>query len=111
MYEIKIYKNVNGKELYTEWIEGLDNSVRARIRARFARIRETGNLGVCEPVGEGVFELKLDFGPGYRVYFGYNTETNLILLLGGFKKSQQKDIEKSIDYWKEHLSIQKRGKK
>lgn len=111
MYEIHIYKTANGKEPYTDWIKELDNTVRARIRARFARIRETGNLGVCEPVGDGVFELKFDFGPGYRVYFGYNTETNLILLLGGFKKMQQKDIDKSIGYWKEHLTRQKRGKK
>jgi putative addiction module killer protein len=55
------------------------------------------------------FELKFDFGPGFRVYFGFNTDTFLILLCGGYKKSQQKDINKAKEYWKDHLSI-KRGK-
>jgi putative addiction module killer protein len=70
----------------------------------------SGNLGVCESVGDGVFELKIDFGPGYRVYFGYKTDKVLILLLGGCKKGQQKDIDKAKEYWHEYLS-QKRGKK
>ncbi len=78
--------------------------------SRFARIRETGNLGICEPVGEGAYELKFDFGPGYRIYFGLETDTFMILLLGGSKKRQQKDINKSKEYWKDHLLI-KRGKK
>ena len=110
MYEVDIYKTARGKEPYTDWIEGLDKQVRARIRARFTRIRETGNLGVCEPVEEGVFELKFDFGPGYRVYFGYEADTYLILLFGGYKKSQQRDIDKSIEYWKDHLSSKERKK-
>ena len=59
--------------------------------------------------GDGVFELKLDFGPGYRIYFGHKTKTCLILLFGGYKKSQQKDINKAKEYWREHLS-QKGGK-
>lgn len=109
MYEIEIYKTATGKEPYTEWEESLDKTVVARIDARFARIRKNGNFGDCEPVGEGVFELKFDFGPGYRVYFGYKIETCLLLLFGGYKKSQQKDIHKSKEYWKDHLSI-KRGK-
>ena len=63
-----------------------------------------------ELVGEGVFELKFDFGPGYRVYFGFKADTFLILLFGGNKKGQQRDIDKAKEYWRDHLSL-KRGKK
>lgn len=110
MYEIDIYKTANGKEPYVEWIESLDKIVRARIKARITRIQETNNLGIHEPVGDGVFELKFDFGPGHRVYFGFKTSTFLILLFGGNKKGQQKDIQTAKKYWKDHLSL-KRGKK
>ncbi len=65
MYEIIIYRTANGKEPYVEWLESLDRMVRARIKARFSRIQETSNLGIHEPVGNGIFELKFDFGPGY----------------------------------------------
>lgn len=109
-YEIGIYQTAAGKEPYTEWEESLDKAIMARIDARLARIREAGNVGTCESVGEGVFELKFDFGPGYRIYFGLETSTFMILLLGGCKKGQQKDINKSKEYWKDHLST-KRGKK
>ncbi len=110
MYEINIYKTANGKEPYIEWLESLDRTVRARIKARLTRIQETNNLGIHEPVGDGIFELKFDFGLGYRVYFGFKNDTFLILLFGGNKKGQQKDIDKAKEYWREHLSL-KRGKK
>lgn len=109
-YEIGIYRTDTGKEPYTEWEESLDKASMARIDARLARIREAGNVGTCEPVGEGVFELKFDFGPGYRIYFGLEKDTFMILLLGGSKKGQQRDINKSKEYWKDHLLI-KKGKK
>jgi putative addiction module killer protein len=107
---IDIYKTANGKEPYVEWLESLDRAVRARIKARLTRIQETSNLGIHEPVGDGIFELKFDFGPGYRVYFGFKTDTFLILLFGGNKKGQQRDIDKAKEYWRDHLSL-KRGKK
>lgn len=110
MFEIEIYKTANGNEPYVEWIESLDRSVRARIKARITRIQETNNLGVHEPVGDGVFELKFDFGPGYRDYFGFTENIFLILLFGGSKKRQQKDIEKAQEYWRDYLLL-RRGKK
>lgn len=61
----------------------------ARIDTRFTRIRESGNLGSYEPVGEGVYELKFDFGPGYRIYFGLEANTLVILLLGGHKRTTE----------------------
>lgn len=105
MYEIVIYQTASRREPYTEWTLTLDTATAARIDARLTRARQTGNLGVCEPVGEGVFELKLDFGPGYRVYFAYVTKTRLMLLFGGFKKSQQRDINHAKKYWLEYLSL------
>ena len=110
MYDTVIYTTENGKEPFVDWLEDLDRPVRARIKARLARIRETSNLGVYEPVGEGVYELKFDFGPGYRVYFGLDGDTLVILLFGGHKKSQQKDINKAQEYWREHLSRKGAGK-
>lgn len=110
MYDIKIYKTKTGKEPYNEWEKSLDKTILSRIDARFTRIRESGNLGICESVGDDVFELKFDFGPGYRVYFGYEGNTILLLLCGGYKKGQQKDITKAKEYWRDHLSL-KRGKK
>jgi len=109
-FDIEVYKTNTGKEPYAEWAESLDKNALVRIDARITRIEKTGNFGIYESVGEGVFELKLDFGPGYRIYFGYKTDTVLVLLLGGHKKGQQKDIDKAQKYWREYLSP-KRGKK
>ena len=109
-YNIEIYRTSTGKEPYTEWEINLDKVAMIKIDARLTRIRQTGNVGVCKPVGDGVYELKFDFGPGYRIYFGLQKETNMILLLGGSKKGQQRDINKSKEYWKDHL-LAKRGKK
>ncbi len=108
-FDIEVYKTSTEKEPYTEWAESLDKNALVRIDARITRIEKTGNFGVG-PVGDGVFELKFDFGPGYRVYFGYKTDTVLVLLFGGYKKGQQKDIDKAQEYWREYLSL-KRGKK
>jgi putative addiction module killer protein len=109
-FVIELYQTAAGKEPYTEWEVSLDKAPMARIDARLARIRETGNIGTYEPVGDGVYELKFYFGPGYRIYFGLETDTCMILLLGGSKKGQQRDVNKSIEYWKDHLRM-KRGKK
>lgn len=110
VFDIEVYRTSTEKEPYTEWAESLDKNALVRIDARITRIEKTGNFGICEPVGEGVFEPKLDFEPGYRIYFGYKTDTVLVLLFGGHKKGQQKDIDKAQGYWREYLSL-KRGKK
>ncbi len=78
-----------------------DERARARIRTRIARVR-LGNLGNCEPVGNGVLEVKIDYGPGYRVYFGQVGAKLVILLCGGDKTSQSKDIRRAIEYWKDY---------
>jgi putative addiction module killer protein len=80
--------------------------VRQRILARLRRL-EQGNYGDCEPVGDGVSELRMFFGPGFRVYFGEDAGNIVVLLSGGDKKSQQKDIIQAKVYWEEYLNNEK----
>jgi putative addiction module killer protein len=106
VYEIDIYRTGTSREPYTDWEISLDRQVRTRIDARLARIRLTGNLGDFKSVSDGVYELRFDFGPGYRVYFGFDKVENklIILLAGGSKRNQPKDIAKAKEYWRDYLS-------
>ena len=72
---------------------------------RIARVR-TGNFGDCKSVGEDVYELRIDYGPGYRVYFGKVESTIILLLCGGDKSSQDDDIRKAKEYWRDFSSRQ-----
>ena len=72
----------------------------ARVLARLARVRQ-GNPGDCKPVGEGVSELRVDYGPGYRVYFGQKGRTLVVLLCGGDKRTQDRDIRLAKQFWQE----------
>ena len=82
-------------EDYVRWFERLrDREARARILVRIRRL-SLGNPGVVKSVGEGISELKIDYGPGYRVYYKQRGETLVVLLAGGDKKSQQKDIKRA----------------
>lgn len=81
---------------YTKWIDGLrDLQARARIQARVERLR-CGNPGDVEPVGSGVSEMRIDYGPGYRVYFIKRGEVLIVLLAGGDKRTQSKDIKTAL---------------
>ena len=95
------YKNAADKSPFREWIRREDGDVRGRVNARIRRIEENGNYGDCEPVGDGVFELRLDFGPGYRVYFGIDAG-EIILLGGGDKSTQTHDIKMSKECWEDY---------
>src|SRR3989338_1171555 len=92
--EIEVYTTSKGRAPFLEWLRGLkDMRARAKIRVRIERVR-LGNFGDHRSLGKGLFELKINFGPGYRVYFG-QAETKLVILLcGGDKSSQGMDIEK-----------------
>lgn len=99
-----VYADDAGREPFTEWLYGLrDVMGRKRILARVSRLQQ-GNYGDCEPVGEGVSELRLFVGPGYRVYLGEHGAHIVVLLCGGDKHSQRKDIQQAKAYWKEYLS-------
>ena len=83
---------VRRTDIFKDWLDGLkDRRAAARIRARVLRL-EDGNLGDVKPVGGGVSELRIDYGPGYRVYFTQPERTMILLICGGEKKGQSRDI-------------------
>ena len=91
--DVKIFQTKNGKEPFIDWLEKIkDKFAQTRIRQRIRRI-ELGSLGDCRSLGKGFYEMKIDFGPGYRVYFTQKNQT-ITLLSGGIKKTQSKDIIK-----------------
>jgi putative addiction module killer protein len=97
--EIRLYVTRTGKVPYARWLDSLkDVRGRAVVRVRMNRIR-LGNFGDCRSVGEGVMELRIDHGPGYRVYFGQVGRRIVLLLCGGDKATQSKDIEQAQSYW------------
>ena len=101
------YALANGKEPYTEWINKLkDQAVRARVRVQVDRL-ELGHTGSVKSLGEGLFELKMKFGSGYRVYFGYDGPHLIILLAGGDKDSQTKDIKMAKEFWNDYKKTKK----
>ena len=87
-------------------VRGLDAAASAKIARGLARM-EHGNLSNVKGVGEGVLECRIDFGPGYRIYFGRDGEKIIVLLTGGTKKRQQRDIDAAHAYWQDY----KRGKR
>jgi putative addiction module killer protein len=99
--ELFRYQREDGGEPFTDWLSSLrDRAAEARIRVRLRRV-EAGNFGDCEPVGDGVTELRIHVGAGYRVYFGRHGKTLVILLCGGDKGSQVADIKRAKDFWAE----------
>lgn len=100
--ELRIYQTVAGICPFEDWLEGLrDAKGRAVIQVRLDRL-EQGNPGDCKPVGEGVLELRVDFGPGYRVYFAEDGSAIVLLLVGGDKGTQSKNIKNAKRYWKDY---------
>ncbi len=100
--ELLEYETEEGRSPFGEWLRGLrDIQARAVIRKRLNRVR-LGNLGHCRSVGDGVHELKIDVGPGYRVYFGLDGPIIVILLCGGDKGSQENDLKKARAYWADY---------
>jgi putative addiction module killer protein len=97
--ELILYETEHGRCPFVDWLDSLrDIRARARIKKRLDRV-ELGNLGDVRSVGEGVSELKVDYGPGYRVYFAESGSTLILLLCGGDKSTQRQDILKAQQYW------------
>lgn len=96
---IEIFELPDGKAPFRDWLESIrDISTRDRILKRLDRLR-FGNYGDHKSVGEGVWEVRLDFGPGYRVYYAQQSDRIIILLSGGDKSSQSRDILRAREYW------------
>jgi putative addiction module killer protein len=97
--ELRIYENEQGNAPFSSWLDSLrDREARARIKKRLDRV-EQGNLGDYRFVGEGVFELRIDYGSGYRVYFVQVERVIVLLLCGGDKSTQDKDIQQAKQFW------------
>jgi putative addiction module killer protein len=101
MVELRDYITAQGKIPYRDWIDQLDESVSSRIVTAVLRM-ELGNFAAAKSVGSGVSELRIHFGPGYRVYFGRDGETLVLLLGGGSKKRQQANIVEAHERWAEY---------
>jgi putative addiction module killer protein len=105
MITIKIYKTEDGREPFTRWLSGLRDMVtEERISKRIRQIA-MGHFGDSKFLGDGVFELRFFFGSGYRVYYGKENDTVVILLCGGDKSTQTKDIETAKIYWQKHRNL------
>jgi putative addiction module killer protein len=95
------YLDIRGRSPFGSWFNRLDAQAAAKVTAALARL-EGGNTSNVKSVGGGVRELKIDFGPGYRVYFGFAGFEIVILLAGGTKKGQEKDIERAKKRWADY---------
>ncbi len=99
--EVRIYVAENKRRPYLDWLNGLSASVRGIIRSRMNRVR-LGNLGDTKSVGDGVHEIRINFGSGYRIYYGLDGDTIVLLLTAGDKSTQTKDIKQAKIYWNDY---------
>jgi len=101
MFELRNYLTKTGRDVFTQWHIGLkDHKARRAIDRRLMSV-ELGNFGDCKPCQDGVWELRVDVGPGYRVYYARDGQTVILLLCGGDKRTQQADIAKACAYWQD----------
>lgn len=107
MIKVVEYLDASGRSPFGDWFDGLDVQAAVKVRRSVARM-EAGNFGDAKPVGRGVIERRIDVGPGYRIYFGRDGEELVILLVGGTKKRQQRDIETAQSFWADYKD-RKRG--
>ena len=101
MIELREYIDAKGHSPYARWFNRLNSQAAAKVAITLVRL-EQGNLSNAKGVGGGVLECRIDFGPGYRIYFGKEGDTLIVLLGGGTKKSQQQDIETARELWREY---------
>ena len=101
MIEIQEYLDANGTSVFAKWFDALNTQAALKVNTYLSRI-ENGNFSRVKSVGNGVHECRIDHGPGYRVYFGKDGEKLIILLGGGTKKRQQKDIQNAKELWLEY---------
>ena len=101
-YEVIYYRTDKGEKPAQEWLNGLRDTVaRTKVHIRLDRAK-LGNFGDTQSLGDGVNELKINFGPGYRIYYAMDGKNIILLLLGGDKSTQAKDIARSKEFWKDH---------
>ena len=108
MVKVLEYEKEDGSRPFSKWFSSLNVQAALKVRTAVGRL-ENGNFSNAKGVGQGVSEYKLDFGPGYRVYFGKDGDKLVILLGGGTKKRQSLDIENAQGLWKAYKSRKRRG--
>ncbi|MCM2373412.1 type II toxin-antitoxin system RelE/ParE family toxin [Aporhodopirellula aestuarii] len=101
MTEVREYIDQNDRSHFREWFDNADATVAAKITKAVQKL-SAGHVGNTKSVGEGVSEYKIDYGPGYRVYYGKDGDSLVLLLTGGNKKSQRNDIAEAKRLWKEY---------
>ena len=109
MVEVKEYVDETGKSPYADWHDRLDARAATKVSTALYRL-ERGNFSNTEGIGGGIFEYKIDFGPGYRIYFGKAGERIVIILGGGTKKRQQQDINAAKAYWRDYKARKRKSK-
>lgn len=107
MIELRGYVNEQGNRPFADWLDGLDAIAAAKVTIALTRM-EKGNFSQVKGVGAGVFECRIDFGPGYRIYFGKDGERLVILLGGGTKKRRQRDIQAARECWANYTRRRKK---
>lgn len=106
MVRIREYVQEDGRSPFSDWFEQLNSPASEKVATAVYRLGN-GNFSNVKGVGAGVFEYRLDFGPGYRIYFGKDGETLIVLLGGGSKKRQNRDIQQAIDCWVDYRKRKK----
>jgi putative addiction module killer protein len=101
--EIRTYRMADGRRPFWDWHAGLDRAAVVHVDRALARLTN-GNLSSTKSVGAGVMEFRIDFGPGYRIYFGRIGQEIVVLLAGGDKRRQQRDIDAAITWWADYKS-------
>ncbi len=105
--EIREYVDYQGRSPFARWFDRLDERAAAKVATALIRM-EHGNLSNAKGVGNGVLEYRIDFGPGYRIYFGKDGQELIILLGGGTKKRQQSDIQTAVELWRQYKARKRR---
>lgn len=105
---IECYISSDGIDPFTKWFNKLNAIAAAKVSTALYRM-ELGNYSNVKSLGEGIYEYKIDFGPGYRIYFGQDGEDLVILVGGGSKKQQDKDIKIAKIYWQDYKLAKRRG--
>jgi len=102
IYSIEHYRTADGVDMFERWLDNLaDEKIESRITSRLFRVQQ-GLFGDCKPLQQGVWELRIDYGPGYRIYYSLIGRRVVILLCGGDKRTQQGDIKRATAFLKDH---------
>ena len=109
MVEVREYLDTDGRSPFAAWSDRLNREAAAKVAAALARVQQ-GNFSNAKGVGGGVYEYRIEFGPGYRIYFGKDGDRLVILVGGGTKKRQQEDINTALVRWQDYKQRKEAGR-